>query len=112
MQSALVNPSFKAAFDAAMQVWVAHPASRPSPAAVAKRIRDLRIASFSDVHLGHPQTPTHLIVKNLRQYVFPNNDETAKLDLIIIGGDLFDEGLMYNDPDVPEIEGVMLSLLI
>lgn len=84
---------------------------RPTATTVAKRHRDLRIASFSDVHLGHPQTPTSLIVDNLRTYGFPNTAETGELDLILLGGDLFDEGLLYTDDTVDIIELWMLSFL-
>ena len=84
---------------------------RPLASAIAKRTRDLRIASFSDVHLGHPQTPTSLIIQNLQRYGFPNTAETGELDLILLGGDLFDMGLMYSDAVVNEIETWMYSFL-
>lgn len=84
---------------------------KPDAKAIANRYRDLRIASFSDVHLGHPQTPTELIIKNLRK-AFPDNAETAELDLILLGGDLFDDALHYNDSDlIRQIEGWMYSFL-
>lgn len=84
---------------------------RPSARAIAERRRDLRIASFSDVHLGHGQTPTELIVENLRK-AFPDNSKTGELDLILLGGDLFDSALAYQDEaSIRTIEGWMCSLL-
>lgn len=49
----------------------------------------LNIAFISDIHLGHSRTPTEHIVKNLEN-AFPDNKETAKLDIIFINGDVFD----------------------
>lgn len=50
----------------------------------------LNIASVSDVHLGHPTTPTDFIIRNLHRYVFPDDKDTRDLDLIFIDGDFFD----------------------
>lgn len=91
--------------------WIASPATRPSQAAVASRLRDLYGASYSDVHLGHPQTPTAHILANLRA-AFPDTEATAALDLILMGGDLFDAGLAYADGLIPEIEEWALSHLL
>lgn len=68
-----------------------------------KKPSELYIASFSDVHLGHPKTPTVSILRNLRK-AFPDTEETGKLDLIFIVGDLFDRLLDMPDPSVPEIK--------
>jgi DNA repair exonuclease SbcCD nuclease subunit len=64
---------------------------------------ELKVASVSDVHLGHSKTPTLDILKNLRA-AFPDNEETAQLDLICIVGDLFDTLLNLNHPDLAEIK--------
>lgn len=55
-----------------------------------KEIRGLRlnIASISDIHLHHPNTPTELIVRNLALYAFPDIKSTHDLDIIFIGGDV------------------------
>ncbi len=55
-----------------------------------KEIRALRlnIASISDIHLNHPNTPTELIVRNLMLYAFPDQKSTHDLDIIFIGGDV------------------------
>lgn len=64
---------------------------------------ELNIASISDIHLGHPKTPTVEILKNLRK-AFPDNEETGKLDIIWFGGDVFDQSLSVHDPNVTEIQ--------
>lgn len=56
------------------------------------KISELNIASFSDVHLGHPVMTTEHVVMNLRR-AFPDNADTAKLDIIFIVGDFFDRNL-------------------
>lgn len=63
----------------------------------------LHIASISDVHLGHPNTTTEEIIANLR-LAFPDNEETGKLDVIFLGGDLFDRALQLPDPNVFRIK--------
>jgi hypothetical protein len=83
---------------------------RPSPLAIACRPSDLRIASFSDVHLGHPTTPTRLILDNLYK-AFPDNAKTGELDLILLGGDLFDSELHYGDVFIQDIEKWMYYML-
>lgn len=65
--------------------------------------KSILIAEVSDVHLGHPNTPTTHILRSLRN-IFPDTETTAKLDLIIIAGDLFDRLLDYNSDDVTDIE--------
>lgn len=57
-------------------------------------ISNLNIASISDVHLGHRQTPTRHILDNLRD-AFPKREQTAELDLVFFGGDLFDGPLSF-----------------
>ena len=52
----------------------------------------LRWANFSDVHLGHGKTPASFIVSNL-MLALPDNETTAKLDIITLAGDVFDQDL-------------------
>lgn len=66
------------------------------------KISELNIASVSDIHLGHPNTPTKEILNNLRK-AFPDNEETGKLDIIWFGGDLFDRSMTIHDPNAFEI---------
>ena len=63
----------------------------------------VRIASLSDVHLGHHNTPASEILANLYK-AFPDNEVTGELDAIFIGGDLFDRLLTLKDPAVPQIQ--------
>lgn len=71
---------------------------------------DLNIASLSDVHLGHPKNRAPYIIENLYR-AFPDDEETAKLDIISIAGDLFDKALMLNDDDVLAIDRWMIHFL-
>lgn len=63
----------------------------------------LNIAVISDIHLGHPKTPTDHVIRNLETYAFPKNDDTKKLDIIFIAGDIFDRML-----DFHSIESVLI----
>jgi len=71
---------------------------------------ELRIASISDIHLGHRRNPTKEIIKNLYE-AFPDNEETAALDIIFIAGDVFDSLLSLPDDDVWEIKFWAASFL-
>jgi hypothetical protein len=64
---------------------------------------ELKVASISDVHLGAKRTPTRGILQNLRA-AFPDNEETAALDLICFVGDVFDTLLSLNHEDLVEIK--------
>lgn len=70
----------------------------------------LRIATFSDVHLGHRRTPTESIINNLKRDI-PDSAETADLDVIFIPGDLFDRFLSLPDSNVYEIHAWIARLL-
>ena len=70
-----------------------------------------KFASISDIHLHHPHNTTIEIIENLDKYAFPDNVQTASLDAIFIGGDLFDRIMTLNDPDVPVVEHWMERLL-
>ena len=63
-----------------------------------KRPGWFRCASFGDVHLGHPNTPTAKIITNLMQSI--NEDLIRELDMLIIEGDLLDRLLNSGDPNV------------
>lgn len=71
---------------------------------------ELRIASVSDIHLGHPKNRAEYIVNNLFQ-AFPNNVTTGQLDIILIAGDLFDRALMLTNDDVLKIDEFIIHLL-
>lgn len=52
----------------------------------------------SDIHLGHPKTPTIHIVKNLIRFICTESNKD--LDIIFIAGDLFDRLLDFNTESV------------
>jgi hypothetical protein len=60
------------------------------------------MASFGDVHLHHPKTPTVHVLENLYK-AFPDTPETGELDIIWLEGDLFDGLMNLPDPNVVEI---------
>jgi len=70
----------------------------------------LKIASISDIHLGHHRTKTTFILDNLRK-AFPDNDETGSLDLIFFAGDVFDRLLFFASDDVREITFWLMEFL-
>lgn len=59
-----------------------------------------KIATVSDIHLHHDRVPAQVIIASLMRE-FPDNEETAELDAIIIAGDLFDK-IMYVGSDNPD----------
>ncbi len=59
--------------------------------------KSLNVACFSDFHSGHPKNPMERLAANLKA-AFPDNQETADLDILFIAGDFFD-GLMISDSD-------------
>jgi hypothetical protein len=61
------------------------------------------VVSISDIHLGHHTTTTGEILANLRA-AFPDHPSTGLIDLIIVGGDLFDRLLHLDDPQVFDIK--------
>jgi hypothetical protein len=70
----------------------------------------LKIATISDIHLGHDRVPTSHIISNLIQ-AFPDTKDTHALDIIFIAGDLFDQILNLPELQVRDIKVWMVSLL-
>lgn len=64
---------------------------------------DLTIVNFGDIHLGHRQNTTPEIIKNLIS-ALPDNAETAKIDILLFGGDVFDLLLTLSNGYVPLIQ--------
>lgn len=58
----------------------------------------MQYATISDIHLGHANTPTTHIVKNLIRFIC--TPENQKLDVIFIAGDVFDRLLDLNTESV------------
>ena len=71
---------------------------------------ELYIASTSDVHMGHPRVPTAKTFACIKA-AFPDNRETAKLDMLIIAGDFYDRLLNLSQDDVQETDIAILYLL-
>ncbi len=71
---------------------------------------ELKTATVSDIHLGHPRTETALIAQNLKD-AFPYNAETAMLDVIFFAGDVFDSLLSLPQDEVALIDDVILYFL-
>lgn len=62
---------------------------------------DLHTAWISDIHLGHHSTTTEEVLASLYD-AFPDNAETATLDIIFIVGDLFDRLMnLADDKSIP-----------
>jgi hypothetical protein len=70
----------------------------------------LRLACVSDIHLGHRRNNTKDIIHALNK-AFPDNAETAALDLIVLAGDVFDRLLDVPDSDVAHIDLWITRLL-
>ena len=54
--------------------------------------------TISDVHLGHPRTPTKLIIDNLIEQIF-HDPRAREVDVIWVSGDLFDKLITVPDPN-------------
>lgn len=70
----------------------------------------LRVASFSDIHLGSNRTTTKEIIDGL-YHAFNVNKLDEKIDVLIIAGDLFDRLLEVNNEYLTDIM-VWMSWLI
>lgn len=75
------------------------PLTSLSVAPTSKSFDVIKMAELSDLHLGHPNTPTSLMVACLLR-MFPDNETTADLDIIYLAGDVFDRQLNMSDDDV------------
>ena len=71
---------------------------------------EIYLASISDIHLGAKKNPARDIIDNLRK-AFPCNERTGELDIIFIGGDVFDTLLTFPNDDVADIKEWIGSLL-
>lgn len=75
-----------------------------------KAFKPLKLAAVSDIHLGNRRNKTSDIIAGL-DVAFPDNEETGKLDLIVLVGDVFDRELNFPDADIYEIEMWFARLL-
>jgi len=72
----------------------------------------INIASVSDVHMGHPRTPTQLIADNFRKHVLPDNAVTAQLDVLNICGDFWDRLLNLPEEEVYIARQLIVYILL
>lgn len=63
-----------------------------------KTLNRFRLLGTGDWHVGHATTTTTSIVESLYR-MFPDTEETAKLDLILIDGDIYDHDLYLYSED-------------
>lgn len=68
-----------------------------------KNGRSLKIASISDIHLGHRRTKAQFIIDNLNKY-FSTNEILSQIDILFFAGDVFDSLLSYDSEDISLIE--------
>lgn len=71
---------------------------------------EFRIASTGDLHLGHGKNPPEEMVERLKA-AFPRNAETAKLDVISLGGDVYDHLLNLPQNSVSVIDEWIIYML-
>lgn len=70
----------------------------------------LRIASVSDIHLGNPRNEAQFIIDNFYK-AFPKNAETAKLDVLILAGDVYDRLLNLPQEESHQIDNWIIYVL-
>lgn len=70
----------------------------------------MRALVFSDVHLGHPSTPTSLTIESIQKNIWSRLAVKA-INAIIFPGDLINNLLYLNNPVVEEIDAFMISTL-
>lgn len=81
--------------------------TEPAPFVLTPRAKPLRILSTSDWHLGNARVPAINVCNRLRDVLFP---ELPNIDLLNIGGDLWDTSLMLSS-ETNIIEGFLIDLL-
>ncbi len=69
----------------------------------------IKIATLGDIHLKHRRNSTESIAMQLLS-CFEDEAETAKLDLIVLEGDLFDHLIDLSDEAVPIIDHTFAKL--
>lgn len=79
---------------------------------LCKRVANkTRFIILSDVHLGHPRTPTWHTIQRLKRYVI-NAAAMSDADAILITGDFFDRLLMLPAAEVAEIYDFIKEMLV
>lgn len=72
----------------------------------------LRYLVISDIHLGHPNNTSEEIINNLDSFFFNYKEDTFKLDILFIAGDIFDSSLKLSNPESAVILYWLNSLLL
>lgn len=72
----------------------------------------LRYLVISDIHLGHPNNTSEEIIKNLDAFFFDYKEDTFKIDILFIAGDIFDSSLKLSNPESAVILYWLNSLLM
>ena len=70
---------------------------------MAETYSELRIASFSDLHLGHPNNTPEEMIPSLKSSL-PLDRESALLDVVVLAGDIYDHQLPLPHADVATID--------
>lgn len=73
-------------------------------------MKELKLASVSDIHLGSKRNETEYIIQNLERE-FADDASFAELDLLVLAGDVFDRLLSLSDECVYSIDSWIVSLL-
>lgn len=71
---------------------------------------EFRIASASDLHLGHAKVPAAKMIENLKTS-FCVSPEFAKLDVLVFAGDVLDHMLQWPQDEVSIIEDWMCDIM-
>lgn len=69
----------------------------------------INIAVMGDIHLGHRRNSSESISNHILN-CFSNEEETSKLDLILLEGDVFDNSIDLSDESVPFIDQTFAKL--
>lgn len=73
-------------------------------------MKNARVATFSDIHLGHKANDTMSILKMLDNEIFTKK-LLDKIDILFFAGDLFDRLLQLDYPALPEMDAWFAKLL-
>ncbi len=73
-------------------------------------MKNARIVSVSDIHLGHKNNDTVSILKMLNKELIESN-LISKIEILIFAGDVFDSLLLLNNAALPDIDLFFARLL-
>ena len=73
-------------------------------------LKDIRIFSISDLHIGHPRVKSDVMYINYINYLNDNLDIISKCDVFLIDGDITDSLLYTNSPEYKDLIKLMLAI--